>query len=448
MRPDQNPLAAQSRRDFLVTGAAMATAAGALATLANAAESATTSAGAGSPIPKAAARVALADGAPVRIGVIGTGGMGTGHCESFLTLHKDGKEKVQIVALCDVCQPRLETALSKTRALQPDVPVETYADYRKLLARDDIHGVLIATPEHQHAGIAIDALLAGKDVYLEKPMTLGLDEALRVREVALANPDLRLQVGTQMTNLPRFHAARKALDEGVIGKAVSSQTSYCRNSKEGEWQYYELDPKWQPGVNVDWDAWLGHLSKRPWDPKMFARWRRYKDFSTGIVGDLLVHVMTPMMVALKPGWPVRVVASGGHHVDTTMENHDQVNLNIEFENGHVMIVSGSTCNEVGLETVIRGHAGNIYLGGRNCVVRPERIYAEDADEKTIDCPDVGNDQDLHRLKWLKCVRTREQPDSDVEQGARVMAIVDLATRSMWDGGAWAFDPKTLRAKRL
>lgn len=448
MQNSTTPASERSRREFLAATVATAGLSATLASLASAAETATTGAAPGGPIPKAAARTPLKDGDPIRMGVIGTGGMGTGHCEAFLTLAKDGKCKVQIVALCDVCQPRLETALSKARALQPDVAIETYSDYRKLLARDDLHGVLIATPEHQHAGIAIDALLAGKDVYLEKPMTLRLDEALRLREVVLANPDLRLQVGTQMTNLPRFHEARKILESGLIGAAVSSQTSYCRNSKEGEWKYYEIDPKWSPGVNVDWDAWLGHLPKRTWDPLVFARWRRYKDFSTGIVGDLLVHVMTPMLVALRPGWPVRVVASGGHHVDTEMENHDQVNLTIEFESGHVMIVSGSTCNEVGLETMIRGHKGNIYLGGRNCVVRPERIYAEEMDEKTIDCPDIGNDQDLHRIKWLQCIRTREQPDSDVEQGARVMVAVDLATRSMWDGGAYAFDTKTLRARRV
>ncbi len=448
---DKTPIDALSqhtRRDFLGVAATAAGGGGALASMASAREATGAGGALGSAVPKAAPRLPVKDGEPVRMGIIGTGGMGTGHCEAFLTLHKDGKEKVQIVALCDVCQPRLETALSKTKALQPDVAVETYGDYRTLLARTDLHGVLIATPEHQHASIAIDALLAGKDVYLEKPMTLRLEEALRLREVVLANPDLRLQVGTQMTNLPRFHEARKALEAGAIGKAVSSQTSYCRNSKEGEWQYYEIDPLWKPGVNVDWEAWLGHMPKREWDPLAFARWRRYKDFSTGIVGDLLVHVVTPMLVALKPGWPTRVVASGGHYVDTAMENHDQVNLNIEFESGHTMIVSGSTCNEVGLETLIRGHQGNIYLGGRNCVIRPERIFAEDADEKTIDCPDIGNDQDLHRLKWLKCVRTREQPDSDVEQGAKVMVIVDLATRSMWDGGAYAFDPKTLRARRV
>jgi predicted dehydrogenase len=400
------------------------------------------------PIPKAEPRVALEDGKPVRMGVIGTGGMGTAHCDAFMTLAQQGKENVQIVALADVCQSHLNRAYDKCTAGQKDVDVQKYADYRKLLERDDIHGVLIAAPEHWHSKMAIDAIAAGKDVYLEKPMTLKLPEALLLRRVVHANPDIRLQVGTQKTNLPKYLEAKKLIASGAIGVPTFSQTSYCRNSKTGEWNYYTIDPEWQPGVNLDWDAWCGPMGKRNWDPKVFARWRRYRDYSTGIIGDLLVHEITPMLMAIEQGWPTRVVATGSHLVDKEMENFDQVNLLVEFETGHQLAVAGSTCNEVGLETMIRGHKGNIYLGSRHCVHRPERIYSEEIEGGTIDCPDIGNDQDMHRLKWLKCIRTREQPDSDVEQGTKVMVMVDLAARSMWEGGAFAFNPKTQSVRRV
>jgi len=445
-RPDHPDV---SRRGFLLSSAAAAGIAGVAGMLASApAAKAVDAKPYTGPLKASRQRLKLADGEPIRIGVIGTGGMGTGHCEAFCSLAKQGKENVQIVALADVCKPRLEHAARKCREHQPSIDVQTYyGDHAPLLARGDLHGVLIASPEHWHEKHAIDALLTGHDVYLEKPMTLYLDEALRLRQVVMANPDLRLQVGTQMTNLPKYHEARKVIKAGTIGKPVFSQTSYCRNSKDGEWNYYHIDPNWKDGENVDWRAWCGPMGEQPWDPVVYARWRRYRKWSTGIIGDLLVHVMTPMLVALEPGWPVRVCASGGHYIDKTMENHDQVNLNIEFDSGHTMIIAGSTCNEVGLETLIRGHKGNIYLGGRNCVVRPERIYADDVDEQTIECADVGNDQDLHRLKWMKCIRTREQPDSDIEQGTKVMVMCDLASRSMWEGGAYAFDPLTMRARR-
>ncbi len=446
IRPEHD--ADTSRRSFMLAAAAGLAGAGAL--LSGCASSGANNAvyvPSNGPAPRAKSRTPVAPGEPVRMAVIGTGGMGTGHCEAFASLSKQGKLDTQIVAIADVCQPRLDSALSKCRETQPGVEVQAVTDYREILARNDIHAVLVASPEHWHEKHATDALLAGKDVYLEKPMTLRLDEALRLRRIVLANPDLRLQVGTQMTNMPKFHAARQMIADGAIGKVVSSQTSYCRNSKDGEWNYYALDPAWKPGVNLDWDAWCGPSGPAKWDPLVYARWRRYRKYSTGIIGDLLVHVVTPMLVALEPGWPTRVVASGGHYVDKAMENHDQVNINVEFDSGQTMIIAGSTCNEVGLETMIRGHKGNIYLGGRNCVMRPERIFLDDVDEETIDCPDIGNDQDVHRLKFVECVRDRIQPDSDIEQGTKVMVMVDLATRSLWDGAAWTFDASTMTARR-
>jgi predicted dehydrogenase len=434
-----------SRRGFLFAAAAGLASAGSL--LSACASSGSSSAATPGPAPRAKPRVPVNDNEAVRMAVIGTGGMGTGHCDAFMSLSSQGKMNTQIVAVADVCQSHLDNAAKKCRAGQSGVDVQATRNYREILERDDIHAVLIASPEHWHEKHATDALLAGKDVYLEKPMTLRLDEALRLRRVALANPDLRLQVGTQMTNLPKYHAARQLIADGAIGKVVSSQTSYCRNSTAGEWNYYGIDPNWQPGVNLDWDEWCGPSGPAEWDPLVYARWRRYRDYSTGILGDLLVHVMTPLLVAIEPGWPTRVVASGGHYVDKDMENHDQVNINIEFESGQTMILAGSTCNEVGLETMIRGHKGNIYLGGRNCVMRPERIFVDEVDAETVECADIGNDQDLHRIKFIDVVRTRIQPDSDIEQGTKVMVMVDLATRSMWEGAAFSFDPRTMTARR-
>ncbi len=109
-----------------------------------------------------------------------------------------------------------------------------------------------------------------------------------------------------------------------------------------------------------------------------------------------------------------------------MENPDQVNLNAQFETGHKMIVAGNTNNENGFEKIIRCQKGNIFLSGRHCVVRPERPFEKDIEEKTVQCPDVGNDQDQHRVNWLSCMRTRKQPDSNIDQGSKVMVVVDLA----------------------
>ncbi len=110
-----------------------------------------------------------------------------------------------------------------------------------------------------------------------------------------------------------------------------------------------------------------------------------------------------------------------------------------------MMVAGATNNENGLETLIRCHKANVYLNSRHCVIRPERAYVNDIDERTIECPDIGNDQDVHRLGWLECIRTREPAASGVDLGTQVMVAVDLASRSMWDGQAWGFNVEKMVA---
>ncbi len=385
----------------------------------------------------------------IRLGVIGVGGMGRGHCSGHVSAARRGDERVEVVAVSDVNDLHMEQALKTIADNGQTTPVETYRNYKDLLARDDIHGVVIASPEHWHAKMAIDAVVAGKDVYCEKPMTLTHEEAFSVRETVHNNPGVIFVVGTQKMMLPKYLEAKKLIEAGAIGKPVFSQTSYCRNSPDGEWNYYALDPRWQPGENLDWEAWLGDKGPREWDPKVYIRWRRYRDFSTGILGDLLVHEMTPMILALDSmGWPTRVMATGGHYIDKEMENHDQVNLTIQFEHEHTMIVAGSTCNEVGLENLIRGHEANIYLNSRHCDVRPTRPFVDMVDARRIECPDIGNDQDQMRLGWLRAIRTREQPDSTVDFATKVMVAVDLAAKSIWSGHAYTFDPTTLKATRV
>ena len=382
---------------------------------------------------------------PLRIGVIGTGGMGDAHCVAIMNLHKAQRENVQIVAVSDLAIPRMNDTGSAC-ATKQGIQVDQYQYYKDLLARDDIHGVLCACPEHWHAQVAIDAIMAGKDVYLEKPMTYDLDDAVRLKDVVDANEQI-LQVGTQKIMIPKYAVARQQFAEGAIGKPVWSQTSYCRNSPDGEWNYYRIDERVIPGETLDWAEWCKPLGLVDWNPRVYFRWRRFSKYSTGIIGDLLVHEMTPLIWAMDAGWPIKVSATGGHYIDKAMDNCDQVNLTIQFDSEHTMIVAGSTCNSTGLEIMVRGNKANMYLGGNNVVIRPERPYVDDVDEKTITCEGVS-DQDELRLNWMSCIRTRKAPASPVDLGFKVMVIVDLAHRSMFDGHTYTFDPATLTATRV
>lgn len=432
-----------SRRQFLATSALFAGAAAALGAGCQSLGGSGSVASAPVAPVKAGKRTPVKDGEPIRLGVIGVGGMGTGHLEGLLGTPAGGRENVQVVAISDVAKPKLEGAVNRAAEAQR-LQVDGYRDYRELLARKDIHGVLIASPEHQHAPMSLAAIAAGKDVYCEKPFTFTIEEAFAVRKSVEAS-DLVLQVGTQHTMIPKYMEAKKLIAAGAIGKPTLTQTSYCRNSEKGEW-LYDIDPKLVPGEMLDWDAWLGHLAPAKFDTEVYHRWRRYRRYSAGIIGDLLVHQMTPLMMSLDVGWPVLVHGSGGHYVQKDMDNQDQVFLTVQFEKEHTLVVAGSTCNELGLETIIRGHKANLFLGADNVVLRPERTFAEQVDEKTIVCEPMGDDQHELRLNWMHCMRTREPVRSPVSLASQVMVIVDLGVRSLWDGKAYAFDPKTMQAR--
>jgi predicted dehydrogenase len=433
-----------SRRQFLQAAAATA----AMAALAGCATSGRDSvSGSSQPAGKAKARVTLKDGETIKMGIIGVGGMGTGHCNAFAKLNKERGANVEVIAIADPWPRNLNRAYSDlTEKSQKGVEVQAYPDYRQLLERPDIHGVLIASPEHWHSQHAIDALMAGKDVYCEKPMCLRFQQAVDLHNTANANPHLICQIGTQKMALPSYLKATEMIKQGLIGQPTCGQTSYCRNTPKGEWNYYDVDPNWTE-KDVNWPEWCGPAGKMPFDPYVLNRWRRYRKCSTGIIGDLLVHVMTPMMMAADQGWPIRVTASGAHIIDKKMENHDTVNLLVEFESGFQMVVMGATNNDTGLTPIIRGPKGNIEVNDGSVRFIPQKPYAEEAEEQRPKLDKIGDDQDQHRFNWLECVRTRKHPPSDTAMGLKVVTICDLATRSLWDGGSWNFDPRTLTATK-
>jgi predicted dehydrogenase len=435
-----------SRRDFLLGGGA------ATATLLALARGARGQETPPAPAPEAPPSAPAPTPRPepqLKVGVIGVGGMGKHHCERLLALHKEGKENVRIVAVADVAKPRLDEAVELCAREQGEngqpFAVQGFRDYRELLKQQDLQGVLIATPEHWHSQQAIEALRAGKDVYVETPMTLRLDQAFDLwRETRVT--ERVVQVGTQNVTKPKYAEARRLIEAGSIGHPVSSQTGYCRNSKSGEWNYYVVDERIQPGDALDWAEWCGPLGPQPFDPLVYHRWRRYKRWSTGILGDLLVQQITPLVQAIDPGWPVRVSAIGGHYVDKAMENHDQVHLVIQFEKEHTMEVLGSTCNALWPDEIVRGHKANLVLNGTDCDLKPEPTYQEEVEAQTAKFEKVP-DQDLLRMNWLQCMRSRQATLSPVDLATRVMVIVELATRSLWEGGSWGFSPASLSVSR-
>jgi predicted dehydrogenase len=370
----------------------------------------------------------------IRIGAIGCGGMGSAHLRSMVDQSKKNEENIQVIAVCDIYEPRKNAAKALTGGA-------VYHDYRKLLENNDIDVVLIASPEHWHAQQAIDAMEAGKDLYLEKPLVRHLEDARKVYQTALRTKRI-VQVGSQWTEEDKWRKADELIKAGKIGKPVWSQTSYCRNSKEGEWNYH-IDDDASPG-NLDWNAFLGTAPKRPFDKERFFRWRKYWDYSAGITSDLFPHVMHTLFIALDLDFPTRVTATGGIYVHPDREVPDTIHLLADFPSGHTMLVAGSTCNEQGLETLIRGHKANMYLGGDAVVIRPERVYAEEIEETREAVPGPAEDpMRVHEKNLWKCVRSREKPHCPIDLAYKVHVTVGLAELAYRQNKMMRWDAKKM-----
>jgi predicted dehydrogenase len=234
----------------------------------------------------------------IQFALIGAGGMGMGDARAAL-----GLGGTQIVGVADLYSGRLERAKEfwggQLRATR---------DYRELLALPEVDAVIVATPDHWHARIAIDALEAGKDVYLQKPMVQSLDDGPPLIEAARKS-DRILQIGSQYVSSLIYQKVRELIRAGAIGELNMVESWLDRNTALGAWQY-SIPTNASPQT-VDWDRFLGRAPKIPFDATRFFRWRNYRDYGTGVAGDLFVHILSGLHFSTGAIGPSQVFASGG-----------------------------------------------------------------------------------------------------------------------------------------
>lgn len=234
----------------------------------------------------------------VQIALIGAGGMG--FQDTYTALKHKG---VQLVAVCDLYSGHLKKAKEEWGN-----DIFTTRDYREVLVRKDVDAVIIGTPDHWHKEISVEAMRAGKHVYCEKPMVHSLSEGHEVINTQ-KETGMVFQVGSQGMSSLGNEKARELLAQGAIGKINYAEGFWARRSPVGAWQY--AIPKDASRKTVDWDTFLRDNEKIPFDATRFFRWRNYKDYGTGMSGDLFVHLFSSLHFITNSYGPNQIYSSGG-----------------------------------------------------------------------------------------------------------------------------------------
>ncbi|WP_266365500.1 Gfo/Idh/MocA family protein [Tellurirhabdus rosea] len=281
---------------------------------------------------------------------------------------------VELVAVADLYKGRLETA--KTLFNNPDL--FTTRDYREILARPDIDAVLIVTPDHWHDRITIDALKAGKNVYCEKPMVQQISKGKPVID-AWKKSGKTMQVGSQRISSAAFKEAKRLVQAGDIGAINYIESNNDRFNAIGAWNY--SIPTDASPETVDWDRFLGSAPKRPFDAKRFFRWRNYRDYGTGVAGDLFVHLITGVHFVTDSFGPNRIYSSGNlaywkdgrdvPDVMTSIMDYPKTDQHEAFQ--MVLRVNFANAGKIQNVTRIIGNEGQIEFSEDNLILTKKKL---------------------------------------------------------------------------
>jgi predicted dehydrogenase len=392
----------------------------------------------------------------INIGFIGCGGRMKTHIDYLVGRWKE-KADVQPLAVCDIYDRRKAAARERAGVDEKSV----HHDYRELCARADIDAVIIASPDHWHHQHALAALKAGKDVYLEKPFTYTIEEAKEiaefVRDGLKAGRGRILQVGSQYTSFDHFHKARKAIEDGLIGKLVWATAGYGRNANKdgGEWNY-AID-KDAGEKNIDWKAFLGPAPKRGFDAERYFRWRKYWDYSGGIATDLFFHALAPIVMITGRQFPDHVSASGGIFIQKDREVPDTFAMSVDYPNFNTQL-SCSVASGAAPLVAINGTEGRVIIAQNGedfshsaIEVIPDREYRKEFKAKTgeetlsVKCNPNARGSSPHMENFLDSVRSRQAPNLDADLGYRVMAAIRMGVDAYRQQTTMHWDARRERA---
>ncbi len=372
-----------------------------------------------------------------------------------------------------------------------DNQVKRFATHKELVNSGTVDAVIIATPDHWHAPMAIDALNAGVHVYIEKPMTHNISETYALRDAVLQTGKV-LQVGHQHRQTQSFLTAQDIIAKQILGHVSLVTTNTNRNDDNGAWQY-DIHETASPQT-IDWDQFLGSAPKVPFNKEHFFRWRKWWAYGSGLSGDLLTHDYDRLNCILKMGIPRSVMASGGIYTHRDGRNvPDVLQVNMEYpdfstgssqpagkEKGMTFVYSATLGNQFDRPTYLMGHDGTMELGNTVSIYADARStrFADMIKEGRIDpytpiyqynpsanATDAvtsatakyfankgllwtyrdGKRVDptfLHMREWLSCIRNGGKPSCGIQEGFEEAISAHMAGLSYKIGRRIEWDPES------
>jgi predicted dehydrogenase len=365
------------------------------------------------------------------LGVIGSGGRGTAVMKVF-----QSHGEVKVGAICDVYEPNLEHAISV--AVKGGSQPKSYRNYQDLLADKDVQAVLIATPEHWHYQMVMDAIAAGKDIYVEKPLCRTPEEGIALVR-AERNSKCVIQVGMQRRSYDLYLAARKIVASGTLGQVRMVRSWWLNNSLTAM-------PATRLEGKLDWNQWQGPAERRAFDPNRFRNWREYSEYSGGIVADQGAHVFDGIHLLMNAGFPLAVNSSSGRVHKEKVDTPESVVVMAEYPEDFLAVF---TINYAAMHYKPRNDQLNQLDGdqARLDIGREDfKLYRQGNEER----PEVAQHSelgfshatDLHVANFLECVKTRQTPTAPIRLGFQAVLVVQMANMARKQGRRLRWNAQT------
>jgi predicted dehydrogenase len=387
-----------------------------------------------------AAALQGAPSARVNLGLIGSGNRGT-----FVMTVFQKEPDLNVGAVCDVYEPNLERALSTAAKGQSGAAPKAYRNYRQLLEDKSIDAVLIATPEHWHARMVLDALAAGKDVYVEKPLCRTPEEGVTLMDAERKSKNI-VQVGMQRRSYDLYIEGRDLIAAGKLGN-VRMVRSWWLNNYLGNAgpSAAKLDGP------LDWEQWQGPLEKRiPVNPYLFRNWRNFSDYAGGIIADQGAHVFDGIHLLMGAGFPLAVTAAAGKPHKEGYDTPESVVATAEYPEDFIGTFS---LNYAAMKYKSRydqmnhldGDAARMDIGRESL-----RIFAQGEEET----PAIERKSErgfsyatvLHVRNFLECVRSRKTPTATMALAFQAALVSQLANLSLRHGKRMKWNAEARRVE--